>query len=118
MFFSSSAELTENAYTGVSGSYAPNLYEYELASEPGKQGRLTDLTVDESGDGAGVLGVVQISEDGAYVYYVAEGALAAGATAGQPNLYVSHDGGPARFIATLAPGDESDWRERAVAPGQ
>jgi hypothetical protein len=108
VFFTSKAELTENAYTGPAGN-APNLYEYELASEPGQPGRLTDLTVDESGDGAGVLGVVQISEEGAYVYFVAEGAMAAGATAGQRNLYVSHDGGTPRFIATLAAGDISDW---------
>ena len=47
-------------------------------------------------------GVVQISEDGSYVYFVAEGTLAAGAVAGEPNLYVSHDGGTPVFIATLA----------------
>ena len=50
-----------------------------------------------------------MSEDGSYVYYIAEGALAAGATAGQPNLYVSHDAGAPVFIATLAEDDREDW---------
>jgi hypothetical protein len=115
VFFTSKAELTENAYTGPAGN-ASNLYEYELSSEPGQPGRLTDLSVEESGDGAGVLGVVQISEDGQYVYFVAEGALAAGATAGRPNLYVSHDGGTPMFIATLVAGDTGDWENGLLTP--
>ena len=86
------AELTDDAYTGPEDN-APNLYEYELSGEPGVPGRLTDLSVDDSGNGAGVLGVVQVSEDGSYVYFAADGELAGGATPGAPNLYVSHDGG-------------------------
>ena len=110
VFFTSNAELTKDAYTGPEDN-APNLYEYELSREPGKlSGRLTDLTVDESGEGAAVKGVVQISEGGAYVYFVAEGQLAEGATAGQPNLYVVHDHGAPRFIAALGAGDESVWK--------
>lgn len=108
VFFTSRAELTEEAYTGPDDN-AENLYEYELSGEAGKPGRLTDLTVDDAGDGAVVLGVVQISEDGSYVYFVAKGKLADGATAGEPNLYVSHDGGAPVFVATLAAGDWSDW---------
>ncbi len=112
--------MTEDAYTGPEDN-AANLYEYELSSEPGKPGRLTDLSVDKAGDGAAEQGVAQISEDGSYVYFVAEGDLAAGALAGAPNLYVSHDGGAPAFIATLAPhgsergyfepkgGDSLDW---------
>jgi hypothetical protein len=121
--------LTEDARTGPEDN-GFNLYEYELAS-----GHLTDLTVD-GGDvgGAGVLGVAAISEEGAYVYFVAEGDLAGNARAGQANLYVSHDGGAPKFIATLANGepgteerihpvfqaDELDWtaspsRNMAVA---
>ncbi len=82
-----------------------DLYEYDLES-----GKLNDLSVDTAEvDGAGVLGVVQISEDGSYVYFVADGDLAGKAVAGQPNLYVSHEGGAPRFIATLSPNDSSDW---------
>ena len=85
---------------------AANLYEYDL--ETGKLSDLTGEATDSTGEGAAVQGVVQISEDGSYVYFVAEGALAAGATAGQPNLYVSHEDGVPVFIATLAV-DEGDW---------
>ncbi len=112
VFFSSDAELTEDAYTGPADG-AANLYEYDL-----EDGRLTDLTVDRSdANGAAVQGVVQVSEDGSYVYFVAEGALAKGAVAGADNLYVSSDGSAPVFIATLAAGDgvhresgdETDW---------
>jgi hypothetical protein len=113
-FFTSDAELTEDAKTGPADD-AANLYEYDLTT-----GKLTDLSVDPTDiDGAGVLGVMQISEDGSYVYFVAEGAFAQGAAAGQANLYVSHDGGAPRFIATLengttheyegTGGDEESW---------
>jgi hypothetical protein len=97
-----------------------DLYQYEVSS-----GRTTTLT-----KGGKVLGVAQISEDGSYVYFVAEGALAAGAseqqcraeteaerTGVEPkqdnlgcNLYVSHGGGAPTLIATLAANDISDWK--------
>ncbi len=108
VFFTSNADLTDDANTGPEDN-APNLYEYELSSEPGKPGRLTDLSVDKAGDGAAVLGVAQVSEDGSYVYFVAEGDLATGATAGAPNLYLSHDGGAPTFIVTLSTSDREDW---------
>jgi LSD1 subclass zinc finger protein len=110
IFFTSDAELTEDAYTG-STSYAPNLYEYDLGTA-----KLTDLSVVAAGEGAAVQGVVQISEDGSYVYFVADGALAEGATAGQPNLYVSHEARPPTFIATLAGKDITDWSEALASP--
>jgi hypothetical protein len=108
VFFTSTAELTNDAYTGPDDN-APNLYEYELSGEPGVPGRLTDLSVDDSGNGAEVLGVVQVSEEGSYVYFVAEGDLAGDATPGAPNLYVSHDGGAPTFIVTLGAGDKRVW---------
>lgn len=108
VFFTSAADLTEDAYTGPTGT-APNLYEYRLPSAPDQAGTLRDLTVTEADNGAAVLGVVQISEDGSRVYFVAEGKLANGATQGAPNLYAVEDGGPPSFIATLSRGDESDW---------
>jgi hypothetical protein len=126
VFFTSDSELTPNAYTGPEDNGA-NLYEYDLETS-----RLTDLTIDEGdvAEGAAVQGVVQISEDGSYVYFVAKGALAAGAseqqcraeteaeaTGAEPkqenlgcNLYVSHEGGPPVFITTLAEKDEGDWQ--------
>jgi len=107
VFFTSSAELTENADTTAS---APNLYEYDLETKT-----LTDLTVPteaqqaEDPDGAAVQGVAQISEDGSYVYFVADGALATGATPGKPNLYVVHEGGAPTFITTLGAEDSAAW---------
>jgi len=113
VFFTSTAELTDDAYTGAADNTA-NLYEYDLQT-----GKLTDLTVDTAdvAEGAAVQGVVQISEDGSYVYFVAQGVLAGenadgrAPVAGQPNLYVSHEGGAPTFIATLAEGflDAGDW---------
>jgi len=113
VFFTSSEELTDNAYTGPADN-AANMYEYDLESR-----RLTDLTVDTAdvAEGAAVQGVAQISEDGSYVYFVAKGVLSGKnaeeqqPVAGQPNLYVSHEGGAPTFIATLAEGsaDAEDW---------
>src|SRR4029077_4327139 len=62
-------------------------------------------------------GGVGISEDGAYVYFVAQAVLsggetgAAGETAepGKDNLYVWHEGEPTRFVARLAGIDEGAW---------
>jgi sugar lactone lactonase YvrE len=81
-----------------------DLYEYDLAD-----GHSTDLT-----PGGEVQGVLGVSEDGSYVYFVSSAALAPGASP-QPceqanpsgcNLYVIHRGEPARFIATLSSGDD------------
>jgi hypothetical protein len=116
VYFTSKAELTNNAYTGEEDN-AANLYQYDL-----QNGQLTDLTVDteEATSGAAVKGVVQMSEDGSYVYFVALGALrgsrgevlsnveGAEPVAGEDNMYLYHDG-EMRFIATLALGDRSDW---------
>jgi hypothetical protein len=109
VFFTSKAELTEDAKTGPADN-AENLYEYDLDKPAGE--RLTDLTVDTNAgdvDGAGVLGIVDISEDGSYVYFVAEGELAARAVSGQPNLYLEHEGA-ITLVATLSSvGDNTDW---------
>jgi hypothetical protein len=111
VFFTSRAELTEDANTG-SADDAPNLYEYNV-----EDGVLSDLSVDtRPGDvnGASIRGVVTVSDDGSYVYFVAYGDLAGAASSGKPNLYVSH-GGNLTFIATLVDGeengrgDEHDW---------
>jgi hypothetical protein len=143
VFFTSCAKLTDDATAsaGPKGSSAcfpgepgagDDLYEYDLET-----GVLTDLTVDKltaekTGDplGAAVLGVVDISEDGSYVYFVAQGTLTTGENtegkepvSGEPNLYVAHleDGSwTTKFVATLVPptsfgvgnekgGDSEDW---------
>jgi len=115
--------ITPEGSTGgkaqISVVRASNLYEYDLES-----GKLTDLTgeaTDDTGEGAAVQGVVQISEEGQYVYFVARGALkgAGGTTlrnstgqepvAEADNLYVRQAGHEPAFIATLPANDFSDW---------
>ncbi len=129
VFFTSRVELTNDANTKEDA--VANLYECELVDEHGEQEcKLTDLTP-ENTEGAAVLGLVTASEDGEYVYFVAEGKLAEGATSGQPNMYLYH-AGRTSFIATLAPatenakslesletgGDSSDWAgEKSETPG-
>jgi NHL repeat len=106
----------ENVSTGN------DLYEYDFAKAAGS--RLADLTRDtNAGDtlGADVQGVIGSSEDGEYVYFVANGALAgangegAKPTSGQPNLYVLH-GGVTTFIAQLENSDNliSGHRQEAL----
>jgi hypothetical protein len=128
VFFASRSELTDDANTGPADN-APNLYEYDLET-----GVLSDLTVDtNAGDteGAALLGLVDASEDGSYVYFVAEGVLAEGAVSGKPNLYLHH-AGRVTFIATLTPanitnnvrgeveggGDSQDWTGAEPQPGE
>jgi hypothetical protein len=147
VFFTSCAKLTDDAtasieakgptpcFPGEPGA-GDDLYEYNLET-----GVLTDLTVDKltaekvgNPDGAKVLGVADISEDGSYVYFVAEGTLTVGKNAEgkepgaeEPNLYVAHleDGSwTTKYITTLVRparylgqgvgqegGDSEDWDE-------
>ena len=111
IFFTDEEKLTPSA---TAGAGEPDLYEYDLEKPQGQ--RLTDLTVD-AGEPADVLGVSGASEDGSYVYFVAQGILAANenshgakAQAGKANLYLRNRGATT-FIATLdaAGGDECDW---------
>jgi len=115
VFFTDENRLTPDstAEPGLS-----DLYEYDVDS-----GQLIDLTVDAV-EPAGVLGVSGASEDGSYVYLVASGALTADANshgdtpiAGEPNLYLSHDG-VTSFVATLDLfKDECDWTQKANCAG-
>jgi hypothetical protein len=124
VFFTSKAALTKEANTGkqVSGKENPgdDLYAYTFA--PGTDsGTLSDLTADPTDpDGANVQGVAGISEDGAYVYFVAQGVLSGAnvdgnaPVAGKDNLYAWHEG-ERRFIATLKePQLEEEEEETAV----
>jgi hypothetical protein len=126
VFFTDGARLTMNA-GATAGS--PDLYECEIVETAGKLGCvLTDLTPASGGEAAGVQGVVVgASEDGSYVYFVANGVLgdgvAHGATPGDCevsearasgelcNLYVWHEG-VTRLVAVLSGMDEPDWGAR------
>jgi hypothetical protein len=96
--------FTDSSFAGLTADTQPesgaNLYDFDPTSKT-----LTDLTPASSAEVQGVLGA---SEDGAYVYFVAGGALAGEAVPGEPNLYVEHEG-TITFIATLEFEDREDW---------
>jgi hypothetical protein len=107
VLFTDERKLTSDS-TAAPGE--PDLYEYEMSSEAGKAGTIVDLTRPAGGH-ADVLGVVSTSEDASYIYLVADGVLTSepnaqgdDAVAGQPNLYLMHDG-DATFVTTLAKQD-------------
>ena len=100
VFFSSGQKLTNNSQAEPGN---PDMYRYDVPS-----GNLTDLTTADP-DGAGVQGVIGVSDNGSRIYFAATGVLAAGATDGQVNLYV-RDGGTTTFITTLDQfSDGSNW---------
>jgi len=125
VLFTSSEELTNDATTG-SADQGNDLYEYDVQT-----GGLTDIVPDTGDvDGADVQGVLGMSDDGSFVYFVANGVLAPGASQGTCafqqfgnrvcNLYVWHDG-RVSFIAQLSAngssGDFSDWTPFKPSPG-
>ena len=138
VFFTDTQRLTPGASAG-SGE-EPDLYVAELSggSAPGSPltYTLSDLTPGSTdGEAAelvngaeGVGGVIGASEDGSYVYFVANGALAPGAARGHCpsssadappgttcNLYVRHYDGaakewePTKLIAVLSSEDAPVW---------
>jgi len=134
VFFTDTWPLTSESAlepsSEVEAFHAADLYEYDVDT-----GQLTDLTMSRNaGEQAEVLGTLPgASEDGAYVYFVANGVLAAGAEKGncprvspirigtspegECNLYVSEPDRehPAqretRLIARLSDDDANDWGE-------
>jgi DNA-binding beta-propeller fold protein YncE len=134
VFFTSPERLTGNA-TATQGE---DLYEFELASGAGEPlvGKLIDLSVDgNAGESADVRGVIGASEDGSYVYFVANGVFGEGAERGAKpgnceraqqapketcNLYVEHydEGAKAwsqpTFIAELSGADAPSWGQHAT----
>jgi hypothetical protein len=132
VFFSSCERLTDDATavsTGAddctSSSQGQDLYVYDTAS-----GELTDLTADTGSDvsGAAVQGFLGTSSDGAYVYFMANGVLASGATPGECridgsqsgncNLYLAH-AGVITYLAGLRQAsssvdDYANWRPSAT----
>lgn len=112
VFLTSNRELTDDANTGDDGSGNPtdagkDLYVYDTNT-----GDLTDLSVDanpaDAAAGADVQGVVGVSDDGQYAYFVAHGSLAPGAVSGANNLYVTHAGQVA-YIGALDGADSNAW---------
>jgi hypothetical protein len=100
VFFTSEARLTPSA-SATAGH--PDLYRFDSETE-----ETIDITPGTSA-GAGVLGTMGASADGAYIYFAAEASLASGATTGVPNMYVWHEG-DTRFIASLTgPEDPQNW---------
>ncbi len=111
VIFTDERKLTEESGEG-------DLYRYDVQARA-----LKDLTPDP--EGAEVLGVLGASEDGSYVYFAANGVLAAGATpgncsgqgssgAGSCDLYLYHAGEGVRFIGTVAGLDNFDWSKRPI----
>jgi hypothetical protein len=116
VFFLDNQKLTKDS-TAEPINKKHDLYEYDFES-----GHLSDLTVQDP-VGADVQGVLGASADGSYVYFVADGVLAPGASRGDCspnanretfrfrscNLYVWHRGASSpTFIATLSGDDNSN----------
>ncbi len=137
VFFTDTARLTEDSSlepVQEEGEGSADLYEFAITSKPGEplHGRLSDLTPEAAEESADVLNLIPgAGENGEYVYFVANGVLAPGATPGHCpryygeetpppagatcNLYVSEPVGgdpgqrQTRFIATLSDEDAADW---------
>jgi hypothetical protein len=121
VFFTDDQRLTTTASKESEAS--GDLYVYEPAKPAGE--RLTDLTppLDAGGSAAVESGLIGASEDGSYVYFVANGVLSEGASQGgcifggvrsaKCNLYVVHNNGAEwekpKFIARLSNEDTPDW---------
>jgi hypothetical protein len=114
VFFLDDERLTDDS---TAAPNEPDLYEYDLNAAAGS--RLTDLSVERNAH-ADVASVLGVSEDGAYVYFAAAGALAAGAETGGCgsessslcNLYVRHDD-QTTLLARLSSQDSPDWHSPA-----
>lgn len=140
IFFLDEQRLTTNS-TADQVHFKQDLYECEVVEDKSthKLGcKLTDLTVDShAGEAANVQGVVpDVGTEGTTVYFVANGVLASGASAGHCtkgeeannegrlaliatcNLYVSRFNGtswsPPKLVAILGAEDEADWSEWAI----
>ena len=119
VFFTDTERLTVDA-----SRHGADLYECVLVVSGGKGVcTLHDLTPESANGSSEVQNLVLgASEDGSYVYFVANGVLGSPAPSGvrhgacktgsgvvvMCNLYVYHDG-EVKFIATLSTEDELDW---------
>ncbi|HEY2142009.1 MAG TPA: hypothetical protein VGG98_08115 [Solirubrobacteraceae bacterium] len=121
IYFTDNQRLTKDS-GALDGAEQRDLYECEMIEENGKlKCKLVDLTPSSPrGESARVQGaVLGASEDGSYVYFVAQGILAEGASPGNCeesgsvsvgtcNLYVYH-AGRTKLVATPAGEDSPDW---------
>ena len=139
VFFTSTQKLIEGAVDGTESGSATkpgcariksgvgcNLYEYDFGAS-GSECQVARRCLSVVSEGAGVLGVAGISEDGSRIYYVARGALTdagvnkygADPVEGQPNLYVYDTlSNSTDFVATLGASDEADWAKIYQRPVQ
>lgn len=99
-FFTSGDQLTNDSEATPGKA---DLYRFDAETH-----ELIDLT--PTPGGAQVAGVIgDASTDGTYVYFVAGSQLdGSRGTAGEPNLYLWHEGEPIQFIATLNGGADSE----------
>jgi hypothetical protein len=105
-FWTASDDGSKALFSVEEGPLAGNLYEFDVdkafQSEPA-----TTFIAGEAGGRAGEPGgVLGAADDLSYVYFVSRQALAAGATAGERNLYVRHEGAN-EFIAAVEPGESA-----------
>jgi hypothetical protein len=109
LLFTDFEQLTPDSTAIDTTIYEPDLYVYDLNRPLGR--RLTDLSVDpHAGEHANVREAFGAFDAGTNVYYVARGALAAGAVGGQGNVYVAHYNGSAwekPALVTILPSDAS-----------
>jgi hypothetical protein len=82
-------------YSFTAGPHQGELYEFEVDAK-------TSHLIAK-----GIMGVMGMSEDASRVYFASTEVLDAGATSGEPNLYLYERGGGTTFIATL-PSDEGN----------
>lgn len=137
IFFTDHQRLTpeSDASHAASDQSRGDLYRFEPEAEADH--RLTDLTPDSTDpNGAEVLGVMGTSEDGSYIYFVANGVLGDGAEHGAKlgqcvlqtsdtsppagatcNLYLYHEG-EILYIATLSAEDQSFGSDIRSLTGQ
>jgi hypothetical protein len=112
IYFTDGQQLTADSRAAAD---APDLYECEIVEVAGKPAcKLSDLTASAGGKAGGVLGLAGASDDGSWVYFVANGVLTPGATTGacnpgsaadqKCNLYVRHDS-TTQLVAILSNGD-------------
>jgi DNA-binding beta-propeller fold protein YncE len=109
VFFLDTQRLTADASSG-----GTDLYMCEVVVVAGRLSCvLKDLTVAlNAGESADVEGTdLGTDVTGTYIYFVASGVLAPGASAGSPNLYVQDTStGETTLVAVLSDRDAPDWR--------
>jgi hypothetical protein len=117
-FFTSKQALTADNFVGSNSK----LYMYD-ASKPGSApDNLTFLSPDaEPADGSGgfVTAVIGVSEDGHYIYFIAEGQLVAGAPllGSERGIYLWHDGTVSYVGRSPGGFDEQALRSAGGGPG-